>query len=44
MIDVQSLINVSFRQTLLIQTRMMEEEEEKKKGELWASGIAVEIG
>lgn len=43
MIDVQSLINVSFRQTLLIQTRMMEEEEEKK-GELWASGIAVEIG
>ena len=42
MIDVQSLINVSFRQTLLIQTRMMEEEE--KKGELWASGIAVEIG
>lgn len=31
MIDVQSLINVSFRQTLLIQTRMMEEEEEKKK-------------
>ena len=44
MIDVQSLINVSFRQTLLIQTRMMEEEEEEKKGELWASGIAVEIG
>lgn len=31
MIDVQSLINVSFRQTLLIQTRMMEEEEEEKK-------------
>ena len=31
MIDVQSLINVSFRQTLLIQTRMMGEEEEKKK-------------
>ena len=44
MIDLQSLINVSFRQTLLIQTRMMEEEEEEKKGELWASGIAVEIG
>ena len=43
MIDVQSLINDSFRQTLLIQTRMIEEEEEKK-GELWASGIAVEIG
>lgn len=31
MIDVQSLINVSFCQTLLIQTRMMEEEEEEKK-------------
>lgn len=31
MIDVQSLINVSFRQTLLIQTRMMEEEEERKR-------------
>ena len=31
MIDVRSLINVSFRQTLLIQTRMMEEEEEEKK-------------
>lgn len=31
MIDVQSLINVSFRQTLLIQTRMMEEEEEEEK-------------
>ena len=31
MIDVQSLINDSFRQTLLIQTRMMEEEEEEKK-------------
>ena len=30
MIDVQSLINVSFRQTLLIQTRMMEEEEKKR--------------
>ena len=36
MIDVQSLINVSFCQTLLIQTRMMEEEEEKKR---WALSL-----
>ena len=36
MIDVQSLINVSFRQTLLIQTRMMEEEEERKR---WALSL-----